>query len=331
MPNALRRTLLVPLAFAFLIAAPVQAQNSDELGDALSSIGQTYADSYTQPITDALGADLNAGLFRTAEVGGEGVIPVIDVYVGVAGMGAFTSGSASSFAPQDETITTDDGRTLDITYGPDRVPTAFGDESSPGQATISDQNPLTPDETVDLPRGLINTPVAPLAVPQIGAGTVLGTDAQLRYLPETDISDYGSVSLFGLSVRHSLSQYIPLSPINLAVQGTWQRLSVSGNVEPNAGEIIDASGWALNAQISKSVPLAPITFYGGVQYEQFGVDVGYTFQTNAGTSTVSLDQDASNSVRALAGVSITLAIIQLNVDYALSSNNTVSAGVGLTL
>jgi hypothetical protein len=331
MPDALRHPLLFLLAFTFLIAAPAQAQDSDELGDALSSIGETYADSYTQPVTDALGADLNAGLFRTAEVGGEGVIPVVGVYVGVAGMGAFTSGSASSFAPQDETITTDDGRTLDITYGPDRVPTAFGDESSPGQATISDRDPRTPDETVDLPRGLLNTPVAPLAVPQIGAGTVLGTDAQLRYLPETSISDYGSVSMFGLSVRHSLSQYIPLSPINLAVQGTWQNLSVSGNEEPNSGKIIDASGWVLNAQISKSVPVAPITVYGGLQYEKFGVDVGYTFQTDAGTSTVSLNQDAANSVRALAGISVTLAIIQLNVDYALSSNNTVSAGVGLTL
>jgi hypothetical protein len=58
MPHALRRPLLFLLAFVFLIAAPVQAQNSDELGGALSSIGQTYADSYTQPITDALGADL---------------------------------------------------------------------------------------------------------------------------------------------------------------------------------------------------------------------------------------------------------------------------------
>jgi len=77
--------------------------------------------------------------------------------------------------------------------------------------------------------------------------------------------------------------------------------------------------------------VAPITFYGGVQYEKFGVDVGYTFQTDAGTSTVSLDQDASNSVRALAGVSVTLAVVQVNVDYALSGNNTVSAGIGLTL
>ena len=326
---------LFPLlvALAVLIVPPSQAQDRDvdELGGALSSIGQQYADNYTQPVTDALGANLNAGLFRTAEVGGEGIVPVIDLYVGVAGMGALTSGSADSFAPESETITTDDGRMLDVSYQPDQVPTVFGEESSPGQAVITDRASGT-SETVRLPPGLLNTPIAPLAIPQIGAGTVFGTDAQVRFLPETSISDYGSVSLFGLSVRHSLSQYIPLSPVNLAVQGTWQSLSLSGSDGSiNSGEIVDASGWALNAQVSKSVPVAPITFYGGLQYEQFGVDVGYTFQTSAGTSTVSFEQDASNNVRALAGVSVTLAVIQVNVDYALASNNTVSAGVGIAL
>jgi hypothetical protein len=323
------RLLSSLIVLTVLIVPPTQAQ--DELGDALNSIGQQYADSYTQPVTDALGADLNAGLFRTAEVGGEGIVPAIDVYVGVAGVGALTSGSPSSFAPQGETITTDDGRTLNVSYEPDRVPTVFGEERSPGRAMITDQASGT-SETVSLPPGLVNTSIAPLAVPQVGAGTVLGTDAQVRFLPETSISDYGSVSLFGLSVRHSLSRYIPLSPVNLAVQGTWQSLSLSGSDDSvNPGEIVDASGWALNAQVSKSVPVAPITFYGGLQYEQFGVDVGYTFETSAGTSTVSLDQDASNNVRALAGVSVILAIVQLNVDYALASNNTVSAGVGIAL
>ncbi len=327
------RLLPFLIVLAVLVVPPSQAQNrdTDELGGALSSIGQQYADNYTQPITDALGANLNAGLFRTAEVGGEGIVPVIDLYVGVAGMGALTSGSKTAFRLSGEDIPTDDG-TLTITYPDEDLPTVFGEETSPGQAIISDNDPLTPDETVDLPPGLLNTSIAPLAVPQIGAGTVLGTDAQIRFLPETSISDYGSVSLFGLSVRHSLSQYIPLSPVNLAVQGTWQSLSLSGSDDSiNSGEIVDASGWALNAQVSKSVPVAPITFYGGLQYEQFGVDVGYTFQTSAGTSTVSFEQDASNNVRALAGVSVTLAVIQLNVDYALASNNTVSAGVGITL
>ncbi len=328
----LRDTFPFLIALALLASTPVQAQNTDELGDALSSIGQQYADNYTQPVTDALGANLNAGLFRTAEVGGEGMFPVIDVYVGVAAMGAFTAGSETAFQLDQDQVPTEDGQTLTITYPSGDLPTVFGQETSPGEAVISDGNDLTPDETVDLPPGLLNTSVAPLVVPQVGAGTVLGTDAQLRFLPETSISDYGSVSLFGLSVRHSLSQYIPLSPVNLAVQGTWQSLSLSGSEDSNnPGEIVDASGWVLNAEISKSVPVAPITFYGGLQYEQFGVDVDYRFQTDAGSSTISLDQDAANSVRALAGVSLTLALIQVNIDYALSTNNTVSAGVGLTL
>ncbi|WP_103029784.1 DUF6588 family protein [Salinibacter altiplanensis] len=330
--HTLRFHLLSSLiALTVLIVPPAQAQ--DELGDALNSIGQQYADGYTQPVTDALGADLNAGLFRTAEVGGEGIIPGIDVYIGVAGMGAFTSGSAESFRLSDEVIETESGRRLRIEYPNADLPTAFGENESPGSADVIDEQTGVPVDEVPLPASLIDTPIAPLAVPQIGAGTVFGTDAQVRFLPETSISDYGSVSLFGLSVRHSISQYIPLSPVELAVQGTWQSLSLSGSDDgPNPGEIVDASGWALNAQVSKSIPVAPITFYSGLQYEQFGVDVGYTFQTPDGnTSTVSLDQDASNSVRALAGVSVTLAVVQLNVDYALASNNTVSAGVGIAL
>lgn len=316
---------------ALLAAAPAKAQNSPEFADALGRVGEQYALNYARPVTDALGANLNAGLFRTAEIGGEGILPVIDLYVGVAGMGTLTSGLGTSFTPQERTITTDRGRTLTISYEPDQVPTAFGEERSPGQAVITDQASGM-SETVNLPPGVLDTPIAPLVVPQIGAGTVLGTDAQLRFLPETNFSDYGSVSLFGLSVRHSISQYIPLSPVNIAVQGSWQSLSLSGTEDSdNSGNIVDASGWALNAQVSKGVPVVPITFYGGLQYERFGVDVGYTYQTDIGTSTVSFEQDASNNVRVLAGMSVTLALLQINVDYALSSNNTVSAGMGLAL
>jgi hypothetical protein len=312
---------------AVALTLPLSAHaQSDDLSEALGSIGTTYADHYTQPVTDALGAGLNAGLFRTAEVGGTGLVPGIDVYVGASAVGVFTAGSADSFRPETEQFTTDNGRTVTIEYNPEEVPTVFGEEESPGTATISDDQGNSTE--VELPPGLLNTSIAPLAVPQVGVGTVLGTDAQLRYLPETDISNYGSVSLVGLSVRHSLSQYIPLSPVDLAVQGTWQSLSVSGTEQDG---VVDASGWALNAQASKSLPLTPVTVYGGLQYEQFGVDVNYTFRSNVGTQEVAFEQDAANSVRALAGVSVTLAVVQLNVDYALGANNTVSAGLGVTL
>jgi len=328
MDRLVRRSLFLLFVAAFFAAAPTQAQDPDDLGDALNNIGSNYADNYTQPITDALGGGLNAGLFRTADFGGTGLVPVIDVYVGVSAMGTFTSGSEDSFRLQNDQIETDAGQTLTISYPDNDLPTVFGEEESPGVATISDGNPVTPDETVELPPALLNTSIAPIAVPQVGVGTVFGTDAQLRYLPETDISDYGSVSVFGLAVRHSLSQYIPLSPVALAVQGSWQSIGLSGTQQ---GDILEATGWALNAQVSRSVPVLPVTFYGGLQYEKFTVDVDYTFQTSAGTSDISLSQEAQNNVRALAGVSISLLVARLNVDYALGANNVVSAGLGVTL
>jgi len=331
MRNSLYSTLAALLILPLLTAPPAQAQNSDELANALSSIGQQYATNYTRPVTDALGADMNAGLFRTAGFDGTGLLPVIDVYVGVSVAGAFTAGSPDAFQLNNDVIETN-GRTLRIEYPDQNLPTAFGETASPGTAVLIDQETGMQVGEVTLPGSIIDTPIAPLVVPQVGVGTVFGTDAQIRYLPEIGYNDYGSMSLFGVAVRHSLSQYIPLSPVSIAVQGSWQSLSLSGREDSrNPGEIVDASGWALNAQVSKDLPVLPITFYGGVQYEKLGVDVNYTFSANGERATVRYEQDAANNVRALAGVSLTLALFKINVDYALSSNNTVSAGVGLVL
>jgi len=332
-----RNALLSLLLLVVLPPLSAQAQNSDELGDALSTIGRTYADNYAQPVTNALGANLNAGLLRTAEFGDTGLLPVIDVYAGVVAMGAFVPKSAESFRITENDEFESGGNTYEIDY-PDNtdLPTAFGNEDFSGTADILDKDTQRKVDEVSLPPGLLNTSVAPLLVPQVGVGTALGTDAQLRYLPEVRRSGYGSVSFFGLSVRHSISQYIPLLPLNIAVQGTWQQLSISGTEGgPNSDKIADASGWALNAHASKDISVLPLTVYGGVQYERFGADLDYTFSTTVNgekaTSTIQFEQDAANNVRALAGITLSLKILRLNVDYALSSSNTVSAGVGFIL
>ena len=90
MRDSVHRALASLLALTLLAAVPAHAQDSDELADALSRIGQQYATNYTRPVADALGADMNAGLFRTAAFGETGLLPRIDVYVGASVMGAFT-------------------------------------------------------------------------------------------------------------------------------------------------------------------------------------------------------------------------------------------------
>jgi hypothetical protein len=159
----------------------------------------------------------------------------------------------------------------------------------------------------------------------------------LRYLPKTRIQSYGTIGVFGLGVRHSISQYIPMSPVDLAVQGVYNSVSLEDqNLE---GDVLDASGWAFNLQASKSLPVLPVTFYGGLQYETFSAEYAYQFDPSSFGSNpgdiqpvpFTVDQDATNSVRGLAGVSITLAVVRINADYSLAANDVITVGFGVQI
>ncbi|PEN14607.1 hypothetical protein CRI94_06185 [Longibacter salinarum] len=323
--------LIVSLGYA----GPANAQyedvgSLDELSGALEVMAGQYADNYVQPVSDAFGAGMNSAMFRTADAGG-GILPGVDVYVGVSVTGALMASSDRSFLPQNQTLTVD-GRELRFDYSNGRVPTAFGETKTPS-ATVDITDVGTGQTTnVQLPPGIVNTPVAPLVIPQLGVGTAFGTDVMLRYLPRTRLKSYGTVGVFGLGVRHSISQYIPMSPVDIAVQGAYNSISLEDkNVE---GDVLDASGYAFNLQVSKSLPVLPVTFYSGLQYETFDASYAYTFQpqnSNIDPVSFTLDQEASNKVRGVAGVTITLAVVRINADYSLSGNDVVTVGMGVQL
>jgi len=318
--------------------APINPGDLDDLSKALRVATGNYADAYVQPVTDAFGAGMNSALFRTADAGG-GILPMIDIYVGVSVTGTLMASSDRTFLPEGETISLG-GRAFSVEYSGGAVPTAFGSTDTPDEfLQFRDQNTgqLLRDSEGSvvrstLPPGVVDTPVAPLLIPQLGVGTAFGTDVMLRYLPQTRIKAYGTVGVFGVGVRHSISQYIPMSPIDLAVQGVYNSVSLEDrNIE---GDVLDASGWAFNLQASKSLPVVPVTFYGGLQYETFSSEYAYEFNPTSESIdpvSFSLDQSSSNRVRGLAGVTITLAVVRINVDYSLSANDVVTAGIGVQL
>jgi len=210
------------------------------------------------------------------------------------------------------------------------VPTVFGNQDPEAELVFRDKATGTVVDRKPVPGGLLNASLAPLAVPQLSVGSIAGTDAQVRYLPKRNLADYGSVGFTGLALRHDIDQWIPVPlPLNLAVQGAWNQLLLE---DADENEILDASGWALNAQVSKSVPVLPVTFYGGLQYENFSVDYSYTFTGPSGEQEIFLSQDASTDVRALAGVTLSILVLQINADYAISNgSNIATVGVGLRL
>jgi hypothetical protein len=348
-----RLALVLSLAGLFFLPTLTQAQGLGDLRNQIQNVGQQYVDGYVQPVSDAFGADLNGGLFRTADVG-NGFLPglPINVYLGVSVSGALMGPANKSFTPPREQVSrtfTRNGQQVTQTstievVGTDEVPNVFGETEPPQDWQLritsvsrSNGNVVRSDtSTQAVPPGLVDTPVAPLIVPQLGLGTVAGTDVQVRYLPKVNLSysgtDFGKVGMKGLAIRHDIDQWIPVPlPLQLAAQGSWNQFTFSSGGE----ELFDASGWALNVQASKGIPVVPVVVYGGLQYEKFNVEYNYEFQSPIGGGEpipISLEQQASNTTRGILGLSVDLTVLRLNVDYAVSNgNNVATVGAGFRL
>jgi hypothetical protein len=338
----MKKLTILSLLIAFSSGAAAQ-----ELSTNLSSVSSEYSRLYVAPLVDAYGANINAGLFHTARVGG-GLIPKVDLYLGVKVFGALLPADRSfslSYESEQVFLGPDGTRyVVPVAFDIDAAPTVFG-ETEPGEVTaainetidagldgqLGTADDIVVNETVSLPLlpGLVNTPLAPLLVPHAQIGSIRGTDVMIRYLPTLSTDTYGKISFRGFGVRHSISQYIPLFPASLSAQFVYQRLSVE---DVSENQTVLATAYAANVAISKS--LAVITVYGGLQLEKTRVEVDYAYETGIpelGIQEIRFMDTADNRFRAIAGITFTPGPLQMNVDYAVGATRTVSAGIGISL
>ncbi len=295
---------------------------AQDLSSTLSKVGSQYGQAYVAPAVDAFGMDLNSGLFHGASM--SGLLPLgLHVYVGVQISGALIQGSEKSFNLS--YLDTLNGQPANFVVT--NAPTIYGNKDR-GTVVITPTNTALPQQTDSTIGGLISTSIVPVPIPQIGLGSLFGTDVLVRFLPQVKISDYGKVQLFGIAVRHSISQYIPLVPIDIAVQLGFQNLSVT---DTSGGDLMKASTFAANLEISKTFLM--LTLYGGLQVESSSVDVSYTY--NPGQSLpsvpVSFSLKGKNKFRALAGLSFSLGPVLINGDYSFGSMSAATLGIGIAI
>ena len=319
MRKAVSAALLV-----FVIAGFARAQN---LQSSLSQVGSQYGQAYVAPLVNSFGVDMNSGLFHSASMGG--ILPFgLHLYVGVQLSGALLTSSDKSFnlTYKDTLNSTLYGRQVS-TYTVTNAPTVFGSKE-PGKVVVTPDNPLVPVDSMNTIGGLVNTSIAPLPIPQIGLGSIFGTDVLVRYLPKISLSDYGSMQLFGIAIRHSISQYIPLVPVDIAVQLGFQSFSLT---DTSGGDIMKASTFAANIEVSKT--LAILTLYGGLQMESSSVDLKYTYNPgqNLQPIPVSVSMKGKNKFRALIGFNLGMGPLVINADYSIGSINAVTAGIGIAI
>ncbi len=294
------RMIIMCGACSVLMVGSSLSQNPFE--EAVKQLSSDNIRGYLQPFVNGFGANMNSGLYHTAEINDLGFhVQFQAVAMGVIIGDAEKAYNAVPPAPFSQT--------------PVQTATVFGDlgatATGPGGLSYHFQN------------GQVRTAYMPSAIPQMVIGDIAGTQAVVRYVPLPELQDLPKITVLGVGLRHSISRYIPESPVDLAVGVFYERLTI--------GDVIDAKAMNVGAQVSKSFSL--LTLYGGVQYETATMSVNYTYTGPGSTpnTKVNMELESENKHRMTGGLSLNLFILNLNADISIGKVTAVSAGVGLGL
>lgn len=328
------RGLTLRLALSMiLVGTPVSGQ---DVLTSLSVLAEENARLYVSPLSTGLGAALNSGFYQSAEAHGR-----FGFDIGIRVMAALPPDEAGFFQPVLPGSVTFE----DVTYvdpyelvGEGMSPTAVGNGSgavlqprvgSPFYNALLAAGEDPADFAVQFPEGA-DIPAVPFVVLQGSVGIGFGTDITLRYLPSFNVhDDVGEIGAFGYGLKHSLTQWLPASPmVDLAVTAGWQDLSL--------GNYLDAS--ASSYGLIGSVSQGPVTVYTTVRREQATVDVSYTVENEDGSLGIPVDGvqiGFRNELPAetLFGAGLTLGFVglQLSGEYSFADYNTVAVRIGFSM
>jgi hypothetical protein len=267
------------VALPLLLAGPASAVLEDNLG----ALTGPQTQGYLGPFADGLSGMMNSGIFRSGNVPVTGFSLTLDARA-----------SYISFS--------DDQRTYSAStpgYPTVDAPTVVGDTQS-----VTAHNSTT---GVDFTYpGGFDMKNFGIAVPQATVGSVLGTRAIVRYIAiDLGSEDIGKLKLFGIGGQHSISQYLPALPVDVAVGAMWQDFKIGE-------DLLDAKAFAANVMGSKKfgkiVSLEP---YVGLGVDSFTLDAKYT----SGNDKVEVNFDRKNDFHLTLGTNINLPVVKLNAEF----------------
>jgi hypothetical protein len=294
--NRMMRTVALCVIVCALMQNGATAQT--ELEKTLQQYNAATVTGYIQPVADLFGADMHAGYYHNAWIAPTGFSLGFDI-VAMASIVQdaqkfYTASTPAGFDP-----TTFKTATI---FGGKGGTVNFGGLSFKG----SD--------------GIFNTSFFPLIVPQLRIGSLYGSDLTFRFITVPSIGDdkIPVITLWGVGARHSISQYIPNAPLDIAAGVYFNSFKV--------GDIMDFKGFAANLQASKSIKI--LIVYGGVAYESSKMNLTFKSTDPTVTDKVDINLDGANQFRFTAGVGVSLGILKIFADANFGSVTNYSAGIG---
>lgn len=341
----------VVLLVGVLFSGRVQAQ---DLSGVMEQMAVDAAKGYSSPIVDAFGANLHNGWFNRAP---GAKIFGLDLKVGLVLSGAFMRDEDLTFATtgvyrfQEDEATdlansipglpaelTDEAvsQIMSMDFQASiSGPTVFGSESENVMVATQNQTIVVGGNTYVIPgqnvvldgvTGLIEDPgIFPHIAPQLTVGTIYGTQATIRYLPDITINDaLGKLKFFGFGIQHNPGVWFsnPL-PVDISLGYLRQNLKI--------GTLLDAttSAYALSVSKTFSAILISATPYAGFMLEKTEMTFSYLYDLggNSGPIAVDFTVEGVNKKRFILGVGVSLLGLNLYADYNIATIKTVSLGV----
>ncbi len=303
--------IILVVSFTFLnIFADIQ--------DDIEQFEGENAKQFVQPLVNAFGTTMNTGFYNTAKV-----LKPFTFGLNVNAMMAFVPSEDKTFIATRPDITNPLTGTHIYTEEEIETATIFGEE---GNKFTSSYPGIT---DIQMPNGL-NIPAVPFAMPQFNLGLPGGNELLVRGFPKTEIDEnFGEFGFWGIGLKHSIDQYIPLFPIDIAVQGVYQKLYL--------GDILKSTNINANLQVSKK--LLMLAGYCGIGIDKTNVtfeydytyddvdDSGVVFQND---KTVEFEIEGKNEVRMTAGIRYSILLLKFYADYTIAKYETINAGFGIS-
>ena len=330
------------------------------LEETLQMLSEDAAMKYVSPISSAFGSNLNGGWFHRAP---EAVKFDFNIELGAVAMGTSFPDDAKHFSTtgtfrfnEEEARQILSGQNLPAAVENELVnqlTSQYSNVSISGATVIGSEDDyiklLLPGGTytvngveweiegdeIELPvagfKDLADLKMLPLVAPQIGLGTVYGTQAVFRYLPSVQLNeDLGKFSYFGFGIQHNpMIWFNKKLPVNVAASFYTQSLKV--------GDLFKAktTSFGVNASKKFGYGMLNISPYAGLMFEKATMEVEYDYlvETPAGlvADKINFKLDGENKNRLTLGLSIRILLVNINADYNFGKYNSVTAGVNFAL
>jgi hypothetical protein len=319
-----------------------------------ASDGQKILQKYISPYTNALGYDLNAGWYNTAKVHK------------LLGFDLTFTGNVAVVPSADKTF---DLSKLSLSQSQTGIaPTIAGKSESGPQINYYASGSTTPVASYKTPKGF-GFGYIPAPMAQLSLGLVKGTEIIGRFVPTISYGKAGKIGLWGIGVKHSLKQWIPVIDrvpfLNLSVMGGYTQLhSVTGlDVTPEMVGAIDETSTldfdnqtmdfkvkSFTANVLVSVDIPVVTFYAAAGISNTKTDLkllgNYPVPTlnSSGVAVVEDENVIQDPIsitikgkngsvtkpRLNAGIKFKMAVVTLHFEYTYANYSIGTVGLGFT-